>query len=330
MMKRKALILGVTGQDGSYLADLLLGQGYEIHGLYRKSATGNLSNVQHLINDNAIYNSSFFLHMGDLLDTASLFRVISKVEPDEIYNEADQDHVRWSYEIPSYSNAVTAGAVTTILEVIKQVNPKIKYFQPCTSNMFGISDTEIQSENSPFNPQSPYAIAKVAAFFTVKYYRSAYGIFASNGILFNHESPRRTSEYLSRKVTKAAARIKLGLQDTLVVGDLDARIDWGHASDYMNAASLILRHDIADDFVIASGESHSVRDLIEVAFEYVGLNWRDYVSTSAEFIRPTRTSALIGDISKITEKLGFERKYDFSGLIEEMVEADLRRENLGA
>ena len=213
---KKALILGVTGQDGSYLADILLGKGYEVHGLIRKSATGNTNNIQHLIDEENIFNSSFFLHRGDLLDTTSLYRIFSDVNPDEIYNEADQDHVRWSYDMVGYSSEITAVAVARILETIKQINPNIKYFQPLTSNMFGISNVDKQNELTPFNPQSPYAIAKTFAYYTTRYYRETFGIHASTAIFYNHESPRRTPEYVTRKITQSVARIYLGKQKKIV------------------------------------------------------------------------------------------------------------------
>ena len=324
--KKCAVITGVTGQDGSYLADILLEKGYEVHGMIRKSATGNKKNIQHLIEDSSLFDKRFFLHRGDMLDTTSLYRIISEVRPREIYNEADQDHVRWSYDMVGYSSDITAAAVARILEIIKQIDPEIRYFQPCTSNMFGLSDLDTQNEDAPFNPQSPYAIAKTFAYYTTKYYREAFGIHASTAILFNHESPRRTPEYVTRKITQSVARISLGQQDKLVLGDLSARIDWGYAKEYMEAAWTMLQQDEADDYVIGTGEAHSVQDFVDAAFSSVGLDSADYVETSQEFFRPTKTSTLIADTTKAKEAFGFECKNRFNELVKLMVEADIERE----
>jgi GDPmannose 4,6-dehydratase len=223
----KALIFGVTGQDGSYLADLLLEKGYEVHGMIRKSATGNTRNILHLMENRELFNKRFFLHRGDLADATSVYRIVSEVRPREIYNEADQDHVRWSFDMVGWSSDITATAVARNLEIIRQIDPKIRYFQPCTSNMFGLSEAEVQNEDTSFNPQSPYAIAKTFAYYMTRFYRQTFGIHASTAILYNHESPRRTPEYVTRKITQSVARIALKKQDKLVLGDLSARIDWG-------------------------------------------------------------------------------------------------------
>ena len=323
---KKALILGVTGQDGSYLADILLSKGYEVHGLIRKSATGNTKNIQHLISDENILNISFFLHRGDLLDSTSLYRIFTEVSPDEIYNEADQDHVRWSYDMVSYSSEITAVAVARILEIIKQVNPNIKYFQPLTSNMFGISNTDKQNESTQFNPQSPYAISKTFAYYTTKYYRETFGIHASTAIFYNHESPRRTPEYVTRKITQSVARISLGKQKKLVLGDTSAKIDWGYAKDYMEAAWTMLQHRDADDYVIGSGKAYSVRDFVDEAFSIVGLETDKYLETSQEFMRPSKTSTLVADTSKAKKILNFEPKVDFHNLVRIMLEEDLKNQ----
>ena len=320
---KKALILGVTGQDGSYLADILLEKGYEVHGLIRKSATGNTKNILHLIEDESVFNISFFLHRGDLLDTTSLYRVFSDVNPDEVYNEADQDHVIWSYDMVGYSSDITALAVARILEIIKQINPNIKYFQPLTSNMFGISNVDKQNELTPFNPQSPYAIAKTFAYYTTRYYRETFGIHASAAIFYNHESPRRTAEYVTRKITQSVARIYLGKQKKLVLGDMSARIDWGYAKDYMEVAWLMLQHKEADDYVIGSGKAYSVKDFVDEAFSIVGLEANKYIESSQEFMRPTQTSTLIADTSKAEKILNFKPAIDFPNLIKIMVEEDL-------
>jgi GDPmannose 4,6-dehydratase len=323
---RKALIFGVTGQDGSYLAELLLEKGYEVHGLYRKSSTGNTSNIKHLMHDAGVYGKKFFLHRGDLSDPTSLYRVISEVRPHEIYNEADQDHVRWSYDMVGYSSDITGAAVGRILEIIRQIDPGIRYFQPCTSNMFGITESEIQNETTPFNPQSPYAVGKTFAYFMTRYYRQAFGMHVSTAILYNHESPRRTPEYVTRKISQSVARIVLGKQDSLVLGDMSARIDWGYAREYMQAAWSMLQQDSPDDYVIATGEAHSVEEFVWEAFRYVNLDPAKYVKTSAEFIRPTKTSALIGDSFKAKTSFGFTPAVRFPDLVKLMVEADLKEQ----
>lgn len=326
MIKKKALILGVTGQDGSYLSEVLLEKGYEVHGMVRRSATGNTRNIDHLIKDPEIINHRFFLCRGDLADPTSLYRIISSIKPQEIYNEADQDHVSWSYDMVGYSTDITGAAVGRILELIRQVDPSIRYFQPCTSNMFGRTDTPMQTEATPFNPQSPYACAKVMAFYLTRYYREAFGIFASTGIMYNHESPRRTEEYVTRKITKAVARIACKKQDKLVLGDLSARIDWGYSKEYMEAAWHMLQLDKPDEFIIATGEAHSVREWVDEAFAVVNLNPDDYVVTDPSLLRPTKTSTLVGDITKPRKKFNFNPKVKFKELVKLMVEADLQAE----
>lgn len=319
----KALIFGVTGQDGSYLADFLLQKGYEVHGLIRKSATGNTKNIRHIIDNPVFYNKSFFLHRGDLADPTSLYRIIAEVRPREIYNEADQDHVRWSYDMVGYSSDITGAAVARTLEIIRQIDPKIRFFQPCTSNMFGLCEHEMQDEKTPFNPQSPYAIAKTFAYYTTRFYRQAYGLHASTAILYNHESPRRTPEYVTRKITQAVARIAAGKQNTLSLGDISARVDWGYAPEYMQAAWAMLQQDHPDDYIIASGEAHSVEEFVNAAFEVVGLNPEKYMKLSQEFIRPTKTSTLIGDTTKARNAFGFSPKIRFKELVHLMVMADI-------
>jgi GDPmannose 4,6-dehydratase len=325
---KKALIFGVTGQDGSYLAELLLEKGYEVHGLVRKSATGNLVNIQHLIDNKDIYNESFFIQKGDLLDITSIYRVISDVNPDEIYNEADQDHVRWSYDMVGYSSEITAASVAKILEIIKQINPSIRYFQPCTSNMYGISKEQTQNEETKFNPQSPYAISKTFAYYVTRYYREAFGIHACVGILFNHESPRRTPEYVTRKITQSVARIALKKQEKLYLGDLSAEIDWGYSPEYMECAWRMLQTKEGSDYIIASGKVHSVQDFVEEAFKIVDLNYKDYVETDSSLIRPTKTSPLVGDITKAKKELDWEPVTTFKELVALMVNEDLKNENI--
>ncbi len=329
MKIKKALVLGVTGQDGSYLADLLIEKGYEVHGMYRKSATGNTQNIRHLINNPEVYDKRFFLHRGDMADSTSLYRIISQIKPAEIYNEADQDHVRWSFDMVGYSSDITAAAVARLLEIIRQINPEIRYFQPCTSNMFGLSNSSTQNEETRFNPQSPYAIAKTFAYHTVRFYRETFGIHASTAILFNHESPRRTAEYVTRKITQSVARISLGKQEKLVLGDLSAHIDWGYAREYMEAAWTMLQQDHADDYVIGTGESHSVSEFVNESFSIAGLDPKKHLETSNEFMRPTKTSALIADGTKARRILHFEPKVKFGALVQLMVEADLVNERNG-
>lgn len=325
MKNRKALIFGITGQDGSYLAEILLEKGYEVHGVIRKSATGNLSNINHILDQNL---KNFIIHKGDLADSSSIFRIISEVLPDEVYNEADQDHVRWSYDLTEYSIDITAAGVNRILEAIRVLSPKSKYFQPCSSNMFGISTSKTQNELTPFNPQSPYGIAKTTAFYITKFYRETYGLFAASAIFYNHESPRRTTDYVSRKITSSLAKILAGKQNKIKLGDISAEIDWGYAKDYMYAAWNILQLDNADDFIIASGQVSSVEKFVEIAFSMVNLNYKEYIEIDQSLIRPSKTTALIGDISKAEKIFNFKNSYDLEGLIRLMLENDLKLNGL--
>jgi GDPmannose 4,6-dehydratase len=304
---------------------VLLEQGYEVHGMVRRSATGNTRNIQHLVDDPSLFEHRFFLHRGDLADPTSLYRIITRVRPQEIYNEADQDHVGWSFDMVGFSADITAAAPARLLEIIKQVDPSIRYFQPCTSNMFGRTDTAAQNEETPFHPQSPYACAKIMAYHMTRYYREAFGMFASTAILYNHESPRRTTEYVTRKVTHAVARIARGKQQTLVLGDLSARIDWGYSREFMDAAWRILQAPAPDDFVIGTGESHSVREWVDEAFAVVGLDPEAHVHFDERFMRPSKTSPLVADISKARRIIGFEPRIRFKELVRLMVEADLRQ-----
>ena len=265
------------------------------------------------------------MHRGDLADSASLFRVINAVRPSEIYNEADQDHAGWSFNIIDYSLDITGGAVGRILECIRQIDPKIKYFQPCTSNMFGQAKENPQNENTPFNPQSPYACGKVLAYFLCKHFREAYGMFVSTAILYNHESPRRTEEYVTRKITMSVARIASGLQDKLVLGDLSAQIDWGYAREYMEVAWKILQLQDPDDFIIATGETHTVQEFVEESFRIVGLDQKKYVVSDKKFFRPTSNTKLAGDTAKAKRVLEFNPKIKFKELVKLMVETDLKR-----
>jgi len=315
---RKALILGITGQDGSYLAELLLEKGYEVHGMLRRSATGNKKNILHLLD-------KVTLHRGDMADPTSLYRIISQVKPDEIYNEADQDHVVWSFDSVGYSCDITGAAPGRLFEIVRQIDPKIKVFQPVSSNMFGIAKNP-QTEDTPFRPQSPYAAAKVMAFVMARYYRDVFKMFISTGIFYNHESPRRTEEYVTRKITKAAVRIKLGRQKKLLLGNLDAKVDFGYAKEYMEAAWNIMQLPEADDFIICTGEAHSVKEFLHTAFQTVGLDADKYVEFDPRFARPGNTSALLGDYSKAKKAFGFEPKVRFKDLVKLMVAHDLKEE----
>jgi len=313
---KKALILGITGQDGSYLAEILLKKGYEVHGLIRRTSTGNTKNIEHI-------KDSLILHRGDLLDTVSLYNVIKEVNPDELYNEADQDHAGWSFGIVEYQYNITGVAVGTILEIVKQLNPKIKFFQPITSNVFGKATENPQNEQTPFRPQSPYACAKVLAYVISKFYRETYGMFVATAIFYNHESPRRPDEYVTRKITKAAARISLGLQDVLELGDLSAQIDWGCSEEYMEAAWSIMQQAQADDYIICTGEAHSVQEFLDETFRQLNLDPKQYVKINPKFLRPASNTVLIGDISKARNAFGFEPKIKFKELINLMVQNDV-------
>ena len=332
---KRALIAGITGQDGSYLAEILLDKGYEVHGIVRAASTDNTINIKHLIDD-------VHLHKGDLGDPLSIYRAIKCVNPSEIYNEADQDHVSWSYDTAAYSYDITGGAVGRFLEMIKEINPEIKYFQPVSSNMFGEVEDEnlAQTEETLHHPQSPYACAKSFAFNLVKYYREVHGLFASTGIFYNHESPRRSQKYVSHKITKTIARISEGLESELLLGDINMKIDWGYAQEYMDAAWKIMQLGNPDDFIICTGENHSIREFVEESFKQVGidLDWvgvgmdesgydknsgKKYVGINPSFFRPGKTSSLVGDISKAREAFGFEPKVKFKEIAGMLIEQDL-------
>ncbi len=322
---QKVLILGVTGQDGSYLSEILLEQGYEVHGLLRKSATGNTKNIDHLLNSDFFKEGRFNIHKGDLTDSASIFRAINEIEPEFIYNEADQDHVSWSYQIPSYSFSTTTTAVINILESIKTINPNIKYFQPVSSNMFGNPSEKSQKEDTPHNPVSPYGIAKSATFHLCNFYRDSYNLRISTGIFYNHESPRRPDEYLSRKVTKAASRISLGLQEELILGDLNGLVDWGYAKEYMEIAKLINEADKADNFIIGTGELTKVEDFVKKSFSKLNLDYKDFVKTSDALKRPLPTGTLKADTSKLENTFKTKPKVLIDELISLMIESDLKQ-----
>ena len=317
-MSKRALITGITGQDGSYLAELLLGQGYEVVGITRRSSAPNLFRIQHLL-------SRIKLLPADLLDQLSLIRVLSEVRPQEVYNLAAMSFVPASWDQPMLTGEFNAQGVTRILEAVRQVDPSIKLYQASSSEMFGKVREVPQTELTPFYPRSPYGVSKVFGHYITVNYRESYGLFACSGILFNHESPRRGLEFVTRKVTDGVARIKLGLTDRLSLGNLEAQRDWGFAGDYVRAMWLMLQQDTPDDYVVATGVSHSVRELVETAFAAAGLRWQDHVVTDPSLLRPAEVEHLIGDSSKARSVLGWQPEVDFRGLIEMMVQADLER-----
>lgn len=313
-----ALITGITGQDGSYLAELLLSKGYKVFGLVRRASTETFERIAHL-------HDQITLIQGDLLDQYSLSEAINQAEPDEIYNLAAQSFVPTSWQQPLLTGEFTGLGVTRVLEAMRFVNPKIRFYQASSSEMFGKVREVPQNEHTPFYPRSPYGVAKVYGHFITVNYRESYNLFACSGMLFNHESPRRGLEFVTRKVTDGVARIKLGQQKDLKLGNLDAQRDWGFAGDYVRAMWLMLQQETPDDYVIATGVTHSVRDLVRVAFEHVGLNYEDYVKVDPAFIRPAEVDLLIGDPSKAKQQLGWEPEVSFEGLVAMMVDADLER-----
>ena len=324
-MTKKALITGITGQDGSYLAELLLAKGYEVHGILRRSSSFNTARIDHLFQDPHVENARLILHYGDMTDSGRLAQLCYEVRPDEIYNLAAQSHVRISFDMPEYSGDVDALGAIRLLEAVRQsgIGRDVRFYQASTSELFGKVEETPQRETTPFHPRSPYAVAKLYAYWAVKNYREAYGLFASNGILFNHESPRRGETFVTRKITLAAVRIKLGLQDKLYLGNLDARRDWGFAGDFVEGMWRILQHDRPDDFVLATGETHTVREFLEAAFGRLGLDWRDHVVHDQRYERPSEVDLLLGDASKARRELGWEPKVKFADLVAMMVDADL-------
>jgi GDPmannose 4,6-dehydratase len=318
----KALITGITGQDGSYLVDLLLSKGYEVHGLIRRASTFNTGRLEHVYVDPHVPGARMFLHYGDLADSGQLTNLIYNIQPDEIYHLGAQSHVRVSFDIPEYTGDITGLGTTRILEAVRRSGAKARVYQASSSEMFGASHPP-QSEATPFYPRSPYGAAKVYSFWMAVNYREAYGMFVSNGILFNHESPRRGETFVTRKVTRAVARIKAGTQKELFLGNLDARRDWGFALEYVEAMWRILQHDRGDDFVAATGLTHSVREFVEEAFSYAGLDWEAHVRIDPRYLRPTEVEVLIGDASKAKRLLGWEPKITFPDLVRIMVDADM-------
>ncbi len=324
-MAKRALITGITGQDGSFLAELLLDKGYEVYGVVRRSSSFNTARIDHLYQDPHEPGTRLRLIYGDLNDGSSLNKILRDVEPEEIYNLGAQSHVRVSFDVPEYTGEITGLGATRILEAIREIGIKPKFYQASSSELYGKVFETPQTEKTPFYPRSPYACAKAYAYFITINYRESYNLFACNGILFNHESERRGETFVTRKITRAATRIKLGLQSKLFLGNLDARRDWGYAGDYVEAMWLMMQCDVADDFVIATGESHSVREFVEETFALLDLDWQEYVSIDPRYFRPTEVDLLHGDASKARRVLGWEPKVDFKALVRLMVEHDLRR-----
>jgi len=343
MTKKVALITGVTGQDGAYLSELLLGKGYIVHGIKRRSSLFNTQRIDHLYKDAHEEKVNFFLHYGDLTDSSNLIRIIQEVQPDEIYNLAAQSHVRVSFETPEYTANADAIGTLRLLEAIRILNleKKTKFYQASTSELYGLVQHIPQNEETPFYPRSPYGVAKLYAYWITKNYREAYGIFTCNGILFNHESPLRGETFVTRKITRAAAKISLGLQDKMFVGNLDAERDWGHAKDYVEGMWMMMQHDTPDDFVLATGVKISVRKFCEISFQEAGINlkWEGkgieekgidsktgkvLIEIDAKYFRPTEVDLLLGDASKAEKILGWKPKYTVEELAKEMVQADLQ------
>lgn len=348
MTKRVALITGITGQDGSYLASLLVSKGYEVHGLMRRSSSLNTDRIGHLYQEEQDATSQVRMHFGDMSDGASLFRVLKEVKPDEVYNLAAQSHVKVSFDKPEYTTDVNATGVLRLLEAIRllDMGESIRFYQASTSELFGNVQETPQSETTPFRPRSPYAISKHFAFQTVVNYREAYGFHASNGILFNHEGPKRGENFVSRKITRAVAAICHGIQDKLYLGNINSRRDWGHARDYVEGMWLMLQKETPGDYVLATGEEHSVRDFVELAFEMVGrpIEWEGsaleekgidrksgkvLIEIDPQYYRPAEVNSLVGNAAKARDELGWTHKTSFKELVQEMVEADMQRVALG-
>ena len=322
---KKALITGVTDEDGSYLSEFLLSKGYEVHGLIRRSSTFSTDRIEHLYRDPHDPKAQLFLHYGDLTDGQNLTNLVLDLEPDEIYNLGAQSHVRVSFDSPQYTVQVTGVGALNVLEAARQLDKskKTKVYQASSSEMFGDVTETPQTEKTPFHPQSPYACAKVYAFHQTVNYREAYDLFAVNGILFNHESPRRGETFVTRKITRGATRIKLGLQDKLYLGNLEAKRDWGYAKDYVEGMWMMLQHDSPEDFVLATGQTQSIKDFLKYTFEYLDLDWNDYVEVDSRYFRPTEVNLLLGDFSKAKDLLGWEPQTSCRELAQLMVDHDL-------
>jgi GDPmannose 4,6-dehydratase len=322
-MAKTALITGITGQDGSYLAELLLDHGYQVYGLIRRSSSFNTGRIDHIYQDPHEPDPRLKLVYGDLTDGSSLNKLLRDLEPDEIYNLGAQSHVMVSFDIPEYTGEVTGMGTTRLLEAVRETKIKSKFYQASSSELYGLVQETPQKETTPFYPRSPYACAKAYAFYMVRNYREAYGLFACNGILFNHESPRRGETFVTRKITRAATRISVGLQDKLFLGNLDAKRDWGYAPEYVEAMWLMLQQEKPDDYVIATGETHSVREFVEETFDLLGLDWRKHVELDRHYLRLTEVDKLLGDSSRAHKVLDWKPKVSFKDLVRIMVDADL-------
>jgi GDPmannose 4,6-dehydratase len=320
---KRALITGITGQDGSYLADFLLGKGYEVHGIIRRASTFNTARIDHLYQDPHVHGVRLFLHYGDLADSVHLVKLLYRLQPDEIYHLGAQSHVRVSFDIPEYTADVTGIGTIRILEAVREAGVKPRFYQASSSEMFGKVQEVPQTEKTPFWPRSPYGVAKVFSYWATVNYRESYALHASNGILFNHESPRRGETFVTRKISRAVARIKCGLDKELYLGNLDARRDWGYAPEYVQGMWLILQQDRPDDYILATNETHSVREFVEVAFERVGLDWKEFVKHDPRYERPAEVDLLIGDATKAKKMLNWEPQVRFEELVRIMVDADL-------
>jgi GDPmannose 4,6-dehydratase len=323
-MSKRALVTGITGQDGSYLAEFLLAKGYEVHGIIRRSSSFNTGRIDHLYHDPHELGVDLTLHYGDLSDASRLASLVYSLQPDEVYNLGAQSHVQVSFEMPEFTAEVVALGALRLLEIVRGATWPVRYYQAGSSEMYGRVFETPQRESTPFNPQSPYAVAKTFAHYSTSQYRDAYGLFACNGILFNHESPRRGGTFVSRKVTRGVAGIVSSQIDTLYLGNLDARRDWGYAPEYVEAMWLLLQHDCPSDYVIATGETHSVRELVDFAFSLVGLDWQHHVRCDERYVRPAEVDLLLGDPSKAHRELGWQARTRFHDLIRIMLAHDLR------
>ena len=319
---KTALITGITGQDGSYLAEFLLRKGYIVHGIKRRSSSFNTERLEGIYHDFHEPETRFFLHFADLGDSSSLSRLLHELRPDEIYNLGAQSHVRVSFEIPEYTADITGNGAVRLLEAVRRTGLPARFYQASSSEIFG-STPPPQNERTPLHPRSPYGCAKAFAYWTTVNYRESYGMFAANGILFNHESPRRGETFVSRKITRAVAHIKFGLQNKLYLGNLEARRDWGYAPEYVEAMWMMLQQDAPDDYVIGTGEAHSVRDFVELAFEYAGLDWREHVEIDPRYHRPAEVDSLLADTAKARRVLGWQHRVSFPELVRIMVDADM-------
>jgi GDPmannose 4,6-dehydratase len=320
---KKALITGITGQDGSYLADLLVAKGYEVHGIIRRASTFNTSRIDHLYQDPHVNGVRLFLHYGDLADSVNMTKLLYELQPDEVYNLGAQSHVRVSFDIPEYTSDVTGVGTIRILEAIRESGVKPRYYQASSSEMFGKVQEIPQKETTPFWPRSPYGCAKMFGHWATVNYRESYNLFACSGILFNHESPRRGETFVTRKISRAVAAIKLGLQKDLYLGNMDAKRDWGYAPEYVEGMWRMLQADQPDDYVLATNETHTVQEFVEVAFGHAGLDWKEFVKYDARYERPAEVDLLIGDPAKAKKQLGWEPKVRFKELVQIMVDADV-------